>query len=1159
MNWCRIAILICALGSTAAHAYELATHARLTDAAYTQSILKDSEFIKQLGINANDPAPFGTTYYDVSGTGARERERNAFERRFMADDAQPLSIAGWLMGGAIREDDYPSGPNPVESLIVRPLNHFYDPIGDRPLTLTFPLVGDIALGEKAPNWAIGTSDMFANPVQPNDFRNNHFTVFDAREALYRALTGKDSTNQDIATSKVERDKYWATTFRALGDVVHLVQDMGQPQHTRNDPHAGNQFDGNAGRLGHKSVYENYIEARATGAHFQTQGFTTNLPTAIDLSTQPLDYGNYTIPQFNNYTPYFTERLNIDLPYRQGLADYSNRGFFSAGTNLGNNAYSSPVNNDGAYSHKSLFVNWAGQPIAPNGATVDVLFGTVPDSLTGIPDTNIPLTTRGIWDQFLETKQLVPVYTLNRYNYDAMANLLIPRAVAYSAGLINYFFRGKLAAEDAGFSDQGISLRIKNAIDVQQYPNLTGETLNTGGTVVVAYDYKMADLSTVVGSSPALTLTQSLTPGQISDSPYTFTLPPPPIGATDIHYRLVFRGLLGQEKDAIAVGKVEPVSGFAFHPNYLPGDGIAGSRNIYNSSGVWKLSNKADLAAGNIDWKGWYVNGIPTKVLSWVGPAARYFTPSMSFDEFTTIIYQAGEVFALAPAPVLGAALMKDSGGKEWLIAICFQLGADVVYRRPNKKGNSPALFNAVTNPEGWQQIGSFTGQTGGQQADTPWFFNSSGTEAQTMRWALRNVQGALNQMVSDTNNGTFPIIPANIGQDYFLDRLKIQITDAAATLQNLGNSVVNRNSNASYSNALQCTENCPIVSAQTFCIVRTTIGSLDPSLTVQQALDNSPRGSIEQTANGQSISATNGTYVVAVDYIGDTEVLAEYITDAQETDVINIDTTIRGTICQDVFGTNNFYPTVPVDQVALKQSTWAHNFTSLVNNRLRMGSIEYPIKEINFDISSLATETKGLNNFQENQDFKTPKTLWRTIQYADLRNATLLYLEDERNFYQIGPPPHLGFSPQMAYDRTQRVILESSGNKTTVTEKTDKNINPNWSFDYDLEFRPVDSNNISKFTTAAFIEAFGIPINPSTNFPYLPLFFGSQQSSASVPSEAMIGGIATDTNNNIFASLQYVDQSSVRRYFNFLTNGDPTVSVPLAPDGAHYDPIMVIK
>lgn len=34
----------------------------------------------------------------------------------------------------------------------------------------------------------------------------------------------------------------------------------------------------------------------------------------------------------------------------------------------------------------------------------------------------------------------------------MANLLIPRAVAYSAGMIDHFFRGRIEAEDAHYTD-----------------------------------------------------------------------------------------------------------------------------------------------------------------------------------------------------------------------------------------------------------------------------------------------------------------------------------------------------------------------------------------------------------------------------------------------------------------------------------------------------------------------------------------------------------------------------------------------------------------------------------------------------------------------------------------------------------------------------------
>ncbi|MHB8728225.1 MAG: hypothetical protein ACYC9K_04225 [Sulfuricaulis sp.] len=69
-------------------------------------------------------------------------------------------------------------------------------------------------------------------------------------------------------------KYRSAVFQALGDVVHLVEDMGQPQHTRNDCHADTRDDGNLRE--HKSIYETYIEARATGATFTVQDYTTTL-------------------------------------------------------------------------------------------------------------------------------------------------------------------------------------------------------------------------------------------------------------------------------------------------------------------------------------------------------------------------------------------------------------------------------------------------------------------------------------------------------------------------------------------------------------------------------------------------------------------------------------------------------------------------------------------------------------------------------------------------------------------------------------------------------------------------------------------------------------------------------------------------------------------
>ena len=53
-----------------------------------------------------------------------------------------------------------------------------------------PLTVGGALGAKAPDWAIGATDAFASINTADVYRRNHFTVYDAREAMFRALTLK---------------------------------------------------------------------------------------------------------------------------------------------------------------------------------------------------------------------------------------------------------------------------------------------------------------------------------------------------------------------------------------------------------------------------------------------------------------------------------------------------------------------------------------------------------------------------------------------------------------------------------------------------------------------------------------------------------------------------------------------------------------------------------------------------------------------------------------------------------------------------------------------------------------------------------------------------------------------------------------------------------
>ena len=292
----------------------------------------------------------------------------------------------------------------------------------------------------SPNWALGVDDAFADhPVEKTD-RRNHFTIRDAREAMYRALTGTDSAGKsdigpETMTSSEIRKAYWATTFRALGDVLHLLQDTSQPQHTRNDLHSGVKV-----CFGAASAIEKYVEARAKD---QPRVHLSGVGTVPD--PQPLDYGDYPIPSFARYSDYFstarreTGTAMEKVAQGKGLADYSNRGFFTTGKNFGNTDYPLPVSDGSRYQTEQVELHLT------DGIVQDkVLIGDVPDTVQGTVQ-SAALTSEGVLDEYLRSALVLTSpseeFSLQPANYDADAELLLPRAVAYSAGLLNYFFRG----------------------------------------------------------------------------------------------------------------------------------------------------------------------------------------------------------------------------------------------------------------------------------------------------------------------------------------------------------------------------------------------------------------------------------------------------------------------------------------------------------------------------------------------------------------------------------------------------------------------------------------------------------------------------------------------------------------------------------------------
>ena len=598
-TYCHIAILGLIFTIEPASGYELVTHGAVTKNVFEKTVQQDPQILSRLGIALSSDYISGE-YFDTDGTSIYQRKANLFEGKIIEKELgeKPSSIKGWLMRGAIREDDVPVffGDNPQDDpygQIFRVRNHFYDPRNDRGLTV------GISLGQKAPDWAIGAKDTFTNENKANTTRLNHFTVFDAREAMFRALTGMDksgskaigvggSTPGTPADKEAVRKAYWATTFRALGDLVHLIQDMAQPQHTRNDPHAGSDdYNTSSGPLGHKSYYEKYIDDRAKqGAATASNGSRTALKS--------LNYGNYPIPTFNDYVSYFSvqhKQSNVNL--RTGLADYSNREFFTVGKNLGQGDYDLPSNSIASYTPQRVVVD-------SQGDKVDVLYGSVHDAFSGVTEDNVPLTTWGLWNEPLKmfNSNGRERFTLIRENYDAMANRLIPRAVAYSAGLINHFFRGRLeikppvagiyALLDHAVTNQAndgfstVKLRLRNATpDINDGKNTYPQDMTNGSLYAVAKFRRntcyQPDLSGEVGATgkpingcsttpnpseaEEIAVSVPVTSASLSrtvttELTFDFSQNPIPVEATDLYLQVVYRGPLGSENDAVVVSTVD---------------------------------------------------------------------------------------------------------------------------------------------------------------------------------------------------------------------------------------------------------------------------------------------------------------------------------------------------------------------------------------------------------------------------------------------------------------------------------------------------------------------------------------------------------------------------------------------------------------------------
>ena len=424
-----------------ADAYDLRTHGSISDRSFDAS-QGTARYLNEMGIGPDDV--FDRPAVTPPGQ--------------LADFTNLGTVRGWLTEGAIREDDYQPHPllerifgcepplNPP-SAIDRPVHHFFDvQRGGAGLTLSG--------GLPAPDWALGVQGR-----GPADDQNQ-FSLPDARVSQVRALT---------ESSRDGRDRNTALLFRTLGHVIHVLQDMAQPQHTRNDPHP--RCDSTLLRFvtGDRSWYEAYVEKRATNRPYRGRGVV------------PLVLAGYGPVGFQRYQDYWANVSGT------GLAEFSSRNFFSARTNLG--AFSllgdpcgglpQPVCEPGAYRTEDFEFTTPTLGGDPLTGRVRFFLRDLADPLTGQVVQDVRVSSRSLWDQHLETNQQRPKFSLNTYTYDSIADVLLPRAVGYSAGFLDYFFRGRL---DVDLMPEGGDFGTVRLSGVNGSPEALG-----GGTLTLHAD------------------------------------------------------------------------------------------------------------------------------------------------------------------------------------------------------------------------------------------------------------------------------------------------------------------------------------------------------------------------------------------------------------------------------------------------------------------------------------------------------------------------------------------------------------------------------------------------------------------------------------------------------------------------------------------------
>jgi len=433
------------------------------------------------------------------------------------------TLTEWMKDGGSLEDE----------TVCRSKFHFHDP------TKTWDSAGltNVAIDTFCLDYRHRSSLVWAQDA------DNLWTWQKARQYYFEALT---NTNKDI------REQKMANTFRSLGQVIHLLTDSSVPAHARNDIHIFPFLVPGIGVEIGDPTFESWTKNNIYNLNYNGVIIDQSIfSEAVANSSAPIAISAlWDQDKYNGSNPTVTTGSSI------GLTEYSNANFFSEDTIF--TAFSYPA--------------WSS--VEEYEEIIDTTTGEVRTYLRKTNDGElIEHLAAGKWFyKYLPSGLKRLGLKLDEKVYSDYASKLIPLAVGYSAGLLNYFFRGDI---EITLPDSGVYAFTDNPVQV--LPSITllaqnttsyGEDMNDGSIeLLIRYKLAQADpfQSGLVLVDDEFTYLVVPEANGIRSIPrnnpveLTFNLNPAlPLYATNVYLHAVYNGVLGNEDGAVAV-RVKDIS------------------------------------------------------------------------------------------------------------------------------------------------------------------------------------------------------------------------------------------------------------------------------------------------------------------------------------------------------------------------------------------------------------------------------------------------------------------------------------------------------------------------------------------------------------------------------------------------------------------------